>query len=54
LVYSSSAAIEFPFGNPVIRWRPENKNNEKLSSGIYIYAVNSGGNVKKGKIVILN
>jgi hypothetical protein len=54
LVYSSSAIIETPFGNPVIKWKPKNNNNERLSSGIYIYAVNSGGIVKKGKIVILN
>ncbi len=54
LVYSSSATIETPFGSPVIRWMPGNNNNEKLSSGIYIYAINSGGNIKKGKIVILN
>jgi hypothetical protein len=54
LVYSSSKIIESPFGNPVIKWKPANNNNEKLSSGIYIYAVNSGGNVKKGKIVIFN
>ncbi|MDR3666750.1 MAG: hypothetical protein P4L35_07905 [Ignavibacteriaceae bacterium] len=54
LVYSSTAIIETPFGNPVIKWKPRNNNNEKLSSGIYIYAVNSGGMVKKGKLVIFN
>jgi hypothetical protein len=54
LVYSSIAYIETPFGNPIIKWKPENTNNEKLSSGIYIYAVSSGGNIKKGKIIILN
>jgi len=54
LVYSSESIIESPFGHPVIKWTPRNNNNERLSSGIYIFAVKSGDKVKTGKIVIFN
>jgi hypothetical protein len=54
LVFSSAELIEKPFGHPVVKWNPRNNNNEKLSSGIYIYAVKSGDKVKTGKIVVFN
>jgi hypothetical protein len=55
LVYSSTvSSIKLDKEKPVIIWNGKDNNNRKLSSGVYIYAVKSGNNVKKGKIVIFN
>jgi hypothetical protein len=55
LVYSSTVSLpKQDKGKPVIAWDGKDNNNRKLSSGVYIYAVKSGNNVKKGKIVIFN
>jgi hypothetical protein len=55
LVYSSIVSeIQLDGVKPVIIWNGKDNNNRKLSSGVYIYAVKSGNNVKKGKIVIFN
>jgi hypothetical protein len=55
LVYSSTVSeIKLDKEKPVITWSGKDNNNRKLSSGVYIYAVKSGNNVKKGKIVIFN
>jgi hypothetical protein len=55
LVYSSTVSlIKLDKEKPVITWNGKDNNNRKLSSGVYIYAVKSGNNVKKGKIVIFN
>ena len=55
LVYSSKVSlIKLDKEKPVIAWNGKDNNNQKLSSGVYIYALNSGNNVKKGKIVIFN
>ena len=55
LVYSSSiSATNLDKVKPVLIWNGLDNNKRKLSSGVYIYAVKSGNNVKKGKIVIFN
>jgi hypothetical protein len=55
LVYSSTVSLpKQDKGKPVIAWDGKDNNNRKLSSGVYVYAVKSGNNVKKGKIVIFN
>ena len=55
LVYSSTVSlIKLDKEKPVITWNGKDNNNRKLSSGVYIYSVKSGNNVKKGKIVIFN
>jgi hypothetical protein len=55
LVYSSTVPlIKLDKVKPVVIWNGKDNNNQKLSSGVYIYAVKSGNNVKKGKIVIFN
>jgi hypothetical protein len=55
LVYSAKiSASNLNKVKPVIIWDGLDNNKRKLSSGVYIYAVKSGNNVKKGKIVIFN
>jgi hypothetical protein len=55
LVYSSTVSvIKLDKEKPVIIWNGKDNNNQKLSSGVYIFAVKSGNIVKKGKIVIFN
>lgn len=55
LVYSSLASeIQLDGVKPVIIWNGLDNNNRKLSSGVYIYVIKLGSNVKKGKIVIFN
>jgi len=55
LVYSSTVPlIKLDKVKSVIIWNGKNNNNQKLSSGVYIYAVKSGDIIKKGKIVIFN
>ena len=55
LVYSATiSGTDLDKVKPVIIWNGKDNNNRKLSSGVYIYAVKSGNNVKKGKIVIFN
>jgi hypothetical protein len=55
LVYSSTlSVIKLDNVKPVIEWNGRNNNNQKLSSGVYVYAIKSGDNIKKGKIVIFN
>jgi hypothetical protein len=55
LVYSAKISTSnLNKAKPVIIWDGLDNNKRKLSSGVYIYAVKSGNNVKKGKIVIFN
>jgi hypothetical protein len=55
LVYSSTVSlIKLDNVKSVIMWNGKDNNNQKLSSGVYIYAVKSGNTIKKGKIVIFN
>lgn len=50
LVYSSTSKVV----NNQIRWNARNSSNEKLASGVYVYAVKTGDDVQKGKLVIIN
>jgi hypothetical protein len=55
LVYSSTLSpTKLDDVKPVLEWNGKNNNSQKLSSGVYIYAVKSGTSIKKGKIVIFN
>ncbi|MDH7605375.1 MAG: hypothetical protein QHH13_10770 [Melioribacter sp.] len=53
LVYSGEHKI-YSSDKTVIKWDVRNNEMKKLSTGIYIYIVNSGDNIKKGKFVIYN
>jgi hypothetical protein len=50
LVYSQSMIVL----NKYIRWNARSNNNEKLPTGVYIYAIQTGNKVTKGKLVIIN
>lgn len=54
LVYSGSKIISNIMGRQVLTWNALDNNNDKLSSGVYIYVIKSGDNITKGKLVILN
>ncbi len=54
LVYSASKKISNDNGKQVLFWNALSNNNEKLSSGVYIYVIKSGDNITKGKLVIFN
>ena len=54
LVYSSNMNLSYFNGQKVIRWDGKNSGNNKLSTGVYIYAIKSEGNQIIGKLVILN
>ena len=51
LVYSSSVEVS---GGKIIKWNGRGNNNNKLGSGVYIYAIKNGGNTYTGKLVIIN
>lgn len=54
LVFSAYEHIVYISGQKVIRWDGLDKNNSKLSSGVYLYITKSGNNTTKGKLVIFN
>jgi hypothetical protein len=54
LVYSTNQKVNYVYGQKVVRWDGMDKNNRKLSSGVYIYVTKSGDEIKKGKLVIFN
>jgi len=53
LVYSTQKPI-VAADQIVVIWNGRDNNNNKLSTGVYIYVVKSGDTVKKGKLVIQN
>ena len=53
-VYSASKKISNNEGKQVLIWNALGNNNEKLSTGVYIYVVKSGDKITKGKLVIFN
>jgi len=53
LVYSASKII-YSIDKVVVRWDGMDNRGNKLPSGVYIFVVKSGDNIKKGKLVILN
>lgn len=55
LVYfGDNIKLSYIYGQTIVKWDGLNTNNEKLSSGVYLYVVKSGNNISKGKLVILN
>jgi hypothetical protein len=54
-VYWNIEPIRFNRGNLfAVRWNGLNNNNDKLATGVYLYILKSGDEVKKGKLVIFN
>jgi len=53
LVYSDKKVIAHS-GNIVVKWNGLDANNDRLSSGVYLFVTKAGDKIKKGKIVILN
>lgn len=56
LVYSGNRNI---FADPqnnkfIVTWDGKDSKGNRLKTGVYIYVINSNGNIKKGKIVIQN
>jgi hypothetical protein len=55
LVFQSEETIKFLPGEQIgVIWNALDENGEKLASGVYIYAIQKGDEITKGKIVILN
>jgi hypothetical protein len=54
LVFSSNQLLNYFNGKLVLRWNGRNINDNKLPTGVYIYTVNTGGSLVKGKLVIFN
>jgi hypothetical protein len=55
LVYKSEENIKFLPGEQVgVIWNAMDENSEKLASGVYIYVIQKGDEITKGKIVIFN
>jgi len=55
LVYKSEETIRFLPGERVgVTWNALDDNSEKLASGVYIYVIQKGDEITKGKVVIFN
>jgi hypothetical protein len=56
LIISSQISVQgLPINNSFgIRWYPQDKSGKKLASGVYIYAIQKGDEIFKGKVVIFN
>ncbi len=55
LVYKSEETIKFLPGEQVgVIWNAMDDMNEKLASGVYIYVIQKGDEITKGKVVIFN
>ena len=55
LVYKSEETIKFLPGEQVgVIWNAMDDNSENLASGVYIYVVQNGDEITKGKVVIFN
>jgi hypothetical protein len=57
-IYSSGMELIFEGRmsvlNNTVRWFPRTNKNQNLSSGVYLYVIKTGNNVKKGKFVVIN
>lgn len=53
LLCSKTCRIIYPDGKFVIEWDGLDGRGDKLPTGVYIYTVKSGDNIKKGKLVLL-
>ena len=54
LVYSSIQTLNLFKDRNVIKWDGKNVNNEKLSTGVYIYTIKSGNINLVGKFAMIN
>ena len=54
LIYSVKQSVIDYNGRKMAKWNGMDKNNNRLSSGVYIYVTKSGDEIKKGKLVIFN
>ncbi len=54
LYYSATKNVVNINGRKFVMWNARQTNNDKLSSGIYIYVTKLGDEVLKGKLVIFN
>jgi hypothetical protein len=54
LMYSVKQNVIDYNGHKVAKWNGLDKNNNRLSSGVYLYVTKSGDEIKKGKLVIFN
>jgi hypothetical protein len=55
LVYKSEETLKFLPGEQVgVIWNGMDDNSEKLASGVYIFVIQKGDEIRKGKIVIFN
>ncbi len=51
LVYSSSVVVK---DGKIVQWNGKGNSNNKLASGVYIYAIKNGSETITGKVVIFN
>jgi len=55
LIYSTSTSVGPLKNNSLgITWNALNNSGEKLASGVYIYVIQNGDEITKGKVVIFN
>jgi hypothetical protein len=54
LMYSSQQARIVVSDKITIQWNGLASNGKKLGTGVYIYVINCGGTIKKGKFVVYN
>jgi len=54
LIYSQSRTLAERDGQTGLMWNALDNDNQRLASGVYIYAVKSGENTSLGKLVIFN
>jgi hypothetical protein len=55
LVHSSEHFVGPLFNNSLgLKWDVRGNDGEKLASGIYIYVIQKGDEITKGKVVIFN
>lgn len=54
LLYSSELPLQENGKYPIVRWNGLTEDGERLSSGVYIYVVDSNDKLTKGKFAVLN
>jgi hypothetical protein len=53
LVYRNVIRPEHAFGRPVVRWNGRDERNRQVASGVYVYLLNYGDTLQKGKITVI-
>ncbi|MFA8342587.1 MAG: MXAN_6640 family putative metalloprotease [Rhodothermaceae bacterium] len=54
LLYSGELDLQENGKYPIVRWDGKTDSGKRLSSGVYIYVVDSNGKLTKGKFAVLN